>query len=304
MEKAYSGKLNRIVSIDEVNKKNREQLQLKCPYEGCRTGITYTEEHIRTYGEKSIIIPAYFRLISENNSLHSVDCIYSTIGELISIAKRSMGMLESIENNLFEFRLQVITKPSQGKKNTKSSFAQDSSIERVPRNNKVITSGTKSAYLSTINKILELKSKMEEDDQLQKTIVSKDGKETLNWSNFYFDKYDYYQCYSLLENGSDHPMCIEGIIKQVNFIQEYGSSRVSIELYRLSNKEVNGKILIPSVFINCHGGKLYREIREIIKKRNPSKVAVYSDNIHINSKGPYLNINPNVYFDKQIHFWN
>lgn len=304
MDKAYSGKLNRIVSIDEVNKKNREQLQLKCPYEGCRTGITYTDEHIRTYGEKSVIIPAYFRLISENNSPHSVDCIYSTIGELTSLAKRSLGMLESIEDNLFEFRLQVITNPSQGKKNTMSSSARDTSIQRAKRNSQILTSGTKSAYLSTIKKILELKSKMDEDDQLQKTIVLKNGKETLNWSEFYFDKYDYYECYSLLENGAEHPICIEGIIKKLNFFQEHGSSRVNIELYRLSNKVVNGETLIPSVFINFHGRSLYRKIREIIKNGTPSKVAVYSDNIHINSNGSYLNINPNVYNDKQMHFWN
>lgn len=304
MAEAYSGKLNKIVSINEVNKKNREQLQLKCPYKGCRTGITYTEEHIRTYNEKSVSIPAYFRLISEDNSPHSADCIYSTFGELVSIAKRSKGMLESIQDNLFEFRLQVITKTSQGEKNKKPLANEQSGYHRVRKNNNIKTAGTKSAYLSTIKKILELKSKMEEENHLQKSVVLKDGKKTLNWGNFYFDIHDYYDCYSLLESGAEHPICIEGIIKHTKFIQENGFYKVNMELYRLSNKEVNDKTLIPSVFINFHGRNLYRKVKEIIRKESPSKVVVYSDNIHINSNVPYLNINPKVYNDKQMHLWN
>ncbi|MFJ6206787.1 hypothetical protein [Bacillus pumilus] len=304
IRKAYSAKLNRIVSLDDVNRKNREELELKCPYEGCRTSITYTEEHIRTYGEKSVIIPAYFRLISENSSPHSADCIYSTIGELISIAKRSMGMLESIEDNLFEFRLQVISKHRQNKKNTNPSYIQEPSIQNVSINSKIIESGTKSAYLSTIKRILELKSKMEEDNQLQKALVLKNGIKTINWNSFYFDKHDYYECYSLLENGAEHPICIEGIIKQINFFSEYGSRRVTIELYRHSNRKINGKTLVPSVFINFHGSNLYKKISEISNSETPNKVAVYSDNINYNSNGFYLNINPNVYNEKQMHFWN
>ncbi|WP_439949056.1 hypothetical protein [Bacillus subtilis] len=304
MSEAYSEKLNRIVSISEVNKKNKEQLLLKCPYDSCRTSITYTEEHTRTYGEKYITIPAYFRLISEDNSPHSTDCIYSTIGELVNIAKNSKGVLESIKDNLFEFRLQVITQPNQGEEYKNSSSTQQLSNQRIQKNNKVKTSGTKSAYLSTIKKILELKSKIEEVNQLQKNVILKNGKNNLNWSNFYFGKHDYYECYSLLENGAEHPICIEGIIKNTNFIRENGFYRVNIELYRFSNREVNKKTLIPSVFINCHGKNLYRKIKEIIKKEAPNKVVVYSDNIHINSNGAYLNINPNVYNDKQIHFWS
>lgn len=213
-------------------------------------------------------------------------------------------MLESIENNLFEFRLQVITNPSQSKMNKKSRTDQQHDIQSISRNNKVKTSGTKSAYLSTIKKILELKSKVEREDQLHKTLKLKDGKETLKWSEFYFDKYDYYDCYSLRHNGAKHPMCIEGIIKQMNFISEHSYSKVKMELYRLSNKEVNGKTLIPSVFIHFHGKNLYRKIKGMTKKNIPSKVVVYSDNIQINSNGSYLNINPNIYNEKQMHLWD
>ncbi|MFN3093378.1 hypothetical protein [Bacillus pumilus] len=213
-------------------------------------------------------------------------------------------MLESIEDNLFEFRLQVISKHRQNKKNTNPSYIQEPSIQNVSINSKIIESGTKSAYLSTIKRILELKSKMEEDNQLQKALVLKNGIKTINWNSFYFDKHDYYECYSLLENGAEHPICIEGIIKQINFFSEYGSRRVTIELYRHSNRKINGKTLVPSVFINFHGSNLYKKISEISNSETPNKVAVYSDNINYNSNGFYLNINPNVYNEKQMHFWN
>jgi hypothetical protein len=303
MERAYSEKLKRPVSITEVNKRNRDALCLRCLDENCSAAVTLTEEHNRTYGDVKVFIPSYFRLVSERKSPHSADCSYSTLGEVHNIAKESKGILKSLNDKSFEFRLQVLTNLGSKQNGKLTSDSKKSKSDKIPKNNKVLSVGTKNAYLSTVKKILELKSRIEEEQQLSTIITLKEGSQSIKWKDFYFEKDEYYNLFKLLENKVEYPVCLEGIVKRIDFNIENGTKKGNIELYRLSTQNINGEVLIPSVFIKFLGSNIYDEIKRLSKKKSINNLAVYCDEINFNKNGKYLNINLNIYNKKQIHIW-
>lgn len=304
MDRAYSEKLDRIVTADVVTKKNKNELLLKCASKNCRVNITFTEEHYRSYGDAKVTVPSFFRLISEKNHPHNDECVFSTLGELKTLARKSNSMLKQLEDEKIEFRLQFLT---ENKRNKKTSNEEDKDPSgngaKGNKKNSVVSKGEKEAYLSTVQKILALKSKLDGDEELKETIVIKKGRSKVNWEDFYIETDDYHDLYEKIDKTNvNHPICVEGDIKRFHFRNESGYKSGAIELRRPSEKRTDG---VPSVFINFKGDVIYDEMK---RNQNKKHVAAYCEDFSTKERKEegttYLNIPLNINHKNQIHLWS
>lgn len=313
MPRAFSTKLQKIVSAKEYV--NDISDSLLCEDPKCRTEVTHVNEYERQYADKKITVEAFFRLKSKNFK-HIEECKYNINNQVKVIARNSnSAIIESIKDGHYKFRISLVYSElsMHGSKNISTSdFENPTRINEITV--KYVHDGELNPYISTMKKVIELRTKLDGNDELKNIIrleikdhLSKKTKE-INWDDFYFSVSNYEKLYYYIaSNKFHHVTCIEGIIKEFH----EPSDKFSDYYIRLSSPSIKrigvNNIKVPSLQLLIDNDKIYKYIKD--NNTSNSRIAVFgifstpgnriSEIKHIE----YLNIKCYIEKLKQIIFF-
>ncbi|RAU92174.1 hypothetical protein [Paenibacillus sp. YN15] len=311
MPKAYHKMKDKIVSIDVAD--NEMNGFLLCQTPECRVPVIYVDAYKKRYADKTVLVAPYFRLVS-NDKPHLNECKYNTLGQVKVIARDSDdNVLRSIEEGHYSFRLNVIDETLR----TLNQLAKDESEseESAPWDPKppakVYTNqGKLDSYLSTMQKIMKLRSLTETHDELREIISLQYGKRSIRWSRFYYTSDDFKKCYTYIKRNSvTHPLCLEGIIKEIEPPKEKFKFHVLKLRFPWVEPDKDGIVNLIAVELIIQNDKVLNYIQSNSNLNNAavySKFHVNESKVHIKQyqggikKKRFLNIKGNLYHPKQI----
>lgn len=299
MSKAYSNRLKRDVTIDEAIKKTIKD-ELFCSNEKCRIPLTFVEPFTR----KSSIVNGYFR--RKGTVEHSDECNYNTFGQINIAARDSEGALTSIDNKKYSLRLNLISTAIKNSASLKVQKESNSIIENKKTPSKdYISSGKISSYLSTMKKIMQIKSKIEDEKELRNLLEIQLGNKTIKWTEFYFEFNEYEKCFEKINtNKINYPICIEGEIKKFEKATEnfpLHSIKLKLRLLEQVQKDIKRYV---AVSILLDDDLLFENLKK--EYENGKKYVSFCSNMKtksVKSKNEFFNIMGRVYNKKQIHIY-
>ena len=301
------GKKNRKVTVEEARNEGITT-NLFCIY--CNASLSYVPPFKRRYGDNVSTVRDYFRLAK--NSFHDQNCKYNTEGRVKVIARDSDEILKSIGNGKYNFRMNLIAsslkriKQDQVKNESKNLLVGNAS---TPKNKEYENRGKLNSYLSTMNKILVLRSEIEENRELNSLVQLEFGTETINWNKFYYSTDEYIKCFNYISrNNIKHPICIEGkikLIKEPNEKFKYYS--VVLTKPYINKFDKDGFKRIPSVEVYVFNQSVIEYIKAKREKGN-KHIAFYSfvttNEKTYNGNIKYLNIKGSIFHKKQVHVFS
>lgn len=188
----------------------------------------------------------------------------------------------------------------------KSSLDAD---ENKPKNKEYENNGKISSYLSTMNKILLLRSEIEENKELSTLVQLEFDTENISWNKFYYSADEHIKCFKYVSgNNIKHPVCIEGkikVIKEPNENFKYHS--VVLTRPYIDKVDADGFKRIPSVEVVVYNQTAVDYIKAEVEKGN-DHIAFYSfTSVKENDYGKntkYLNIRGSIFHKKQVHVYS
>lgn len=157
MKKAYSTIKQENVTAKYVEKHQELKVGLECHI--CRIGVA----HKNSYKRVESPVPTHFT--RKPRVEHREGCKYNTLGQVTEIAKDSDDkILESIKKNKFSFRLTMIHEPLRDLSKQLNSSTNNTEASTSKKDRKYVSNGKLSSYLATMQKILELRKAVEDDD--------------------------------------------------------------------------------------------------------------------------------------------
>ena len=190
---------------------------LKCYH--CGVEVSYVSTHRKNLGDKKVDILHHFRLTPKTT--HRPYCNY-IIGNSIKsiVADCADEELITKDGLKYKVRLLLISDDMSKKENEKQETATD---ENSTTSTEYKAKGTKSAYLSSMRKIMKLRTLVKKNSdlsgELELEFSDKFGRTTaVSWNNFYYDamiKNDYEKLFNKLSTARVyHPICVDGIVKR------------------------------------------------------------------------------------------
>ncbi|WP_339310815.1 hypothetical protein [Paenibacillus sp. FSL M7-0896] len=311
MSEAYYTEENKVIKINYANKAMNGSL--KCKTEKCRVPVIFVDAHKKKYADKTVVVNAYFRLESSEKNSHDIDCKYNTKGQVKVIARESDdSIIKAIEEGKYNFRLNIIDEALRALNSSKKDEIENEETSyALKRPSKVyVNKGKLNSYFSTMQRIMELRSLTETNDELRELIELQYDKQKIKWSKFYFESDDLSRCYTYIKrNDVTHPMCIEGALKGIVPPNENFKFHVLKLRSPWVEPDGSGVINLPTVELIINNNKVLEYIQSNASLGN---VAVYSkfrineSKIYVKQvqngmeKFRYLNIKGNLYHPKQI----
>ncbi|WP_255290513.1 hypothetical protein [Bacillus cereus] len=137
-----------------------------------------------------------------------------------------------------------------GKQNNNSTNNDGTVAPKKDR--KYVSKGKLSSYLATMKKILELRKAVEDDDsnELESIIEIQMYEKKIKWSNFYYDQEKYLDAYNYLQtlNAKRHPICIEGVVRDIRPLKQGDRYAVNLQFGK-KDKDIE-YIPAVSIFVN------------------------------------------------------
>ncbi|MCW1940627.1 hypothetical protein OMD49_19180 [Bacillus anthracis] len=216
MSKAYSTITKTNVTAKYVEEHPHLKPGLKCHI--CKIDVIHKKGHPRA--ERWIQTHFTRKPNKEEPIYHEIWCRYNTVGQITKLAKDSNDkILESVKNNKFTFRLTMIHEPLRDLSKQLNSSINNNETSTSKNDRKYVSNGKLSSYLATMQKILELRKAVEDDDsnELESAIEIQMYGKKIKWKNFYYDQKNYLDAYNYLKSPDfkKHPICIEGIVNKV-----------------------------------------------------------------------------------------
>jgi hypothetical protein len=310
MPKAYHEKDKKVVNIDEANSSMNNSLL--CETAECRVAVTFVNAHKKKFADKTVVVNPYFRLTSGENN-HKTGCKYNIKGQIEVIVRGSDDdILKAIQDNRFNFRLNVIDEALKKLNNlSKSDINEENELINTNKSSKIfVNQGKLDSYLSTMQKIMKLRLLAESNEELREMIILQYGKQEIKWSKFYYDSADLQKCYTYINrNDVTHPICIDGVIKEIS------APKGNLKYFVLkltspwADPDKNGVINRPVIELIIQNDKVLNYIQSDIKLTNIavySKFRVSESKVQIYPGGDgtkkmrYLNIKGDLYHKNQI----
>ncbi|AXX87462.1 hypothetical protein AMRN_1733 [Malaciobacter marinus] len=205
-------------TLEEVNVKNGYHGDFICKTKNCNADMIFVREHEKRRLEKTIFVPSFFKLKSNKNQ-HDENCSFNTKGIMKVIARNSdSNILKSLDENKYEFSLQILHKPAK-KSSSIEPTTDNENYNNTPTKRKTtqyVNKGTASSYIKTLKSILELRAKIEEENELASIITLKYNSKKIYWNKFFFNHTRYIEAYKLNQNSPiKYPICIHGKVSKV-----------------------------------------------------------------------------------------
>lgn len=304
---AYYEKEKREISVDEAREKEFKT-SLFCITESCQAPISYVGPSERNYPDKVVLVKDYFKLKTSKEP-HVDNCKYNTEGQLKIFARDSEGVLTSLGNGKFNFRLNLITSSLKSTK-AKGLSDEETSIQGLTKapTKKYESKGKVNPYLSTMNRILKLRSELEDNRELSELVNLNFGRQNISWVEFYYSEEHYRKCYNYVsKKKANHPICLEGIIDAIKEPSDnFPFYSVSLIKPRVDNVDKDGLKRRPSVSIVLYNESILKYIQSEMAK-GKENIAFYSV-LKVKSKPygsgmEYLNITGYINHKQQVHIF-
>lgn len=193
---------------------------LKCKF--CPASVTHNPSHSRDLDEKSILVPAYFKLLPGER--HSPDCRFAVQEEVTKIVRESKDLFESIRDGEYRLRLAMIrdaliemsSKPLQKKETQKQEQEKDHI-----RTTYVKAQGKLPGYINSAKRVLKLRALCDEDSEIAKHLeLVFEGNTVIHWPQFYFEVTRHLEAFNtVIRNTVQHPLALHGYV---------GSKRIGV----------------------------------------------------------------------------
>lgn len=292
---------NNIIKLEQYQEKMNGKIC--CRY--CGVPISYVKEHLRDIGECKVLIQAHFRIKSSKRNPHNEHCSYLTINEIKKIyASRSDDEFMIKSEGAYVLRLNLLT--DNLVKQEKNGQSSNPERRQKSPTLKYAKAGNKSAYITTLKKILMLRNKLDSEgineikESLKLQCYNNVEKKYYNvpWDKFFFeyDKNSYLKAYEYILTKIAHPITFCGHLKSIDEPREnFKSYAFRISPIKVEN---NKYVCVTATFDSV---ELYEELK-IYKGRNilifgfnaNSKVSKNKSNIE------FLNINIRIYGKNQV----
>ncbi|WJH36821.1 hypothetical protein N6H14_14635 [Paenibacillus sp. CC-CFT747] len=233
----------------EVNDATKDMRgHLKCSTDFCNAKVTWVEIH----KENKNIKTRYFRLLPKRK--HHFNCKYNTLGQILAVIKASdQDLIKSIDDKKFEFRLNIIFESIDYLNKLQFNISSKVYSNEMKKNKKFITEGKLSSYLSSMSRLMELRSNIEKDTELKDIIRLKVGDSTVSWDDLYYKTKDFLKCYNYIRGGgintkSWHPICVQGYVHDITDLTEkYGIYAISL---KSQTKKLKNEFKLPRISLH------------------------------------------------------
>ncbi len=296
MSKARLRATNEEVKVNNATLEMREKKLLKCYTEECNAKVTWVRLSKENYEVKN----RYYRLL--NGEQHCMECCYNTLGRVTIIAKKAdKKIIENINNNKFEFRVNIVYEALTTKDNKDGLNTNTNDTSEVDRKKKVYKPvGVASPHLAVMKDIMKLRSEIEDKKELEDIIKIKNKDKSIAWKNFYYElgeeetlyKYVDINGYIYKENFKklSYPICIEGIIDSEIEYNEAGNSFINFKLAKYINPDEAGNLNFYKCTIFTRNKNLIDNINDSVRQDKRIKIVSYFiPMISYNESGKYKN---------------
>lgn len=204
--------------------KGKGREPLKCKY--CSAHVTHHSAHVREYEDKSILVPAYFRLLP--NGRHAYGCRHAVEQEIKTIAKESEDIFESVRDGQYRLRLMMIKEALDGagsKPKSNSNKGQLGKVSKVYEHSR----NKLPAYINSAKRVLQLRALCDGNDEIAEHLeLVFEGNTVVPWPQFYFETEHHLDAYhAILHNTVQHPIAIHGTVKSKKPVDgKYGPTNV------------------------------------------------------------------------------
>lgn len=265
----YKGKELKISDYDKRQKYD----ELKCFY--CNTDVSYVDTYKRNLGDKEITVSHFFRLKSGHK--HDDDCKYEVDGAMLDIvAKCADNELMTKQDNRFIVRLLLVTDETRDIPKSSSISTAENGQGKRPKN--YIPKGKKTAYLSSLKRIMQLRTQVENNSDLEKKVelqfTDKLGNViNIPWNKFYYEadkEKDYGKLLKYLSKKKVyHPICIDGYIREVKSVKNYNI--LNLEPTKITDdSSTNDERVSVSYFLSNE------QLYDALKDKAGTRVVIYA----------------------------
>lgn len=226
-----------------------------CITNNCNAQMSFNPRHERRLETKTIVVEPYFKL--KKGQDHSTDCPYNIQGSVDIIARDSdNNLIKSLDNGNYEFSLQILHTPENNQNKPQTTSPIDSAS---PNANNAIrgyqSKGTAPTYINTLQKILELRARVEENSDIAPLINLKHQGNSINWNKFYFDDDNYISLLSILKKQAiSYPICICGtVFKTIQKTEKFPYHKIILNSPKLESEDnILNKLSINLILANNH----------------------------------------------------
>ncbi len=194
---------------------------LRCLY--CGAGVSFVPQHTREIGGKVFGVQGYFRLLPKTS--HDERCTFNIQGKLDTIARRSLGVLQALEEGQYRFRLLA-------HKEMRDLSLHSSRINLSRRYDQREAHSASasiaehlllSAYLNTAKRVLQLHARCQADNSLRHVIELVFNGLSISWDEFYYEPERYLAAYRWLgRKYASFPIAIAGRVSKIEAIKTRG----------------------------------------------------------------------------------
>lgn len=308
MSKAFYSIEESCITVDDATERSITE-ELFCITKECRAALSFVKSYNRQYGEnKIILVKGHFKLSKKGAGKgHIKNCKYNTEGRVNIIARDSEGILTNLEKNKYVFRLNLITSALKSINNNASSNVNytNENSNKQQASKHFMSKGKIAPYLSTMKKVMMLRSEIEDNKELRNLIKLRLGEQDIPWKKFYYSSDDYKRCfYYVNQKKIDHPICIEGRIKTINEPSDkYPFYSMSLIKPWVEHTDQDGFKRIPTVSVTIYDISIMNFIKSELEKGNEN-ISLYSfleaKSNKSNGIMEYLNIRCKVFHKDQI----
>ena len=184
---------------------------LKC---ACGAQVLRVKGHVKS--NHSVSVRAFFRL--SQGKKHREDCPYNITAQIEIIARNSEGWIKKSEKGKWTFRLLLNKDPSApgitqpGKNSSEVGSGNVGTTYQKKEGEKL------DPYIHTAQRVLKLRRRCESQAEMAKELVLNFEGEEISWSDFYFERGNYQNCYNRLKKKTGMPIAIHGKVQSIKDI--------------------------------------------------------------------------------------
>lgn len=279
MKKARLG--SAIITIQEYNQSNRGKLI--CEF--CLAKVAFVSRH--PHGNS--VVQPFFRLYPR--AKHSPECNYNVDKQLQNIFAREADPAGC------GYIIRILG-PNDTLKEDSDKFSSEERHYASRRPNYIVI-GDKQEYVSTLHRLIELRSSLESSEELQQKVhlEMKDisgNKRAIKWKDLCYENHDLPRLYERVkrDKGLTHPIFVIGSATLSD--SQKGKTKLKIE-----SKEGDNKYYTLEFYIN-------ESLSRILAKDKPVRICVYfellkyRDPIWWKEKRYYHNLYGEVLYDQYL----
>ncbi|WP_321854033.1 hypothetical protein [Paraburkholderia tropica] len=183
---------------------------LRCTH--CPTAVTHQNAYTCERHNKSVHVPAYFRLLKDGE--HADSCPHAIEGKIKKLVTPSEGLIDALRDGKYRLRLMMVADALKGlqkpvsRRNTIGPRSGGGAEYRR-------TSGSLPAYINSAKKVLLLRAACDDDSNIEQHLqLIFEGDTVVPWSSFYYETERYMDAYRAVTLQTvKHPVALHGVVK-------------------------------------------------------------------------------------------